>query len=273
MTGQGRTRPSPYHLVFGAESMDDTLFPPIAAEAEARDTPVHDPDRFVFLSSVGHLLTAIAGPPAEDAAQAPPDDAVAGTPVDGMAGDPAAAGEPDDDRSVAGEAFRQHGRLLFHAFHFWREGRHEVALEEGAVRRILDDDVVGDERALAPPAPAGYLRLPRNLVWASPAPGLRPEPADGFFWMLDENDAHRPVLHLLLALGVRPDRPGFSVVTASGVVESGRHWADMDARPGAADFATTLPGGELDRLYSLETTAELLKLASRCLLALGPDGG
>jgi hypothetical protein len=265
MTTHDRTHPSPYHLVFGAESMDDTLFPPIAAEAKARGNPIHDPDRFVFLSSVGHLLTAIAGPPDGDVAHAPPDEDVAHP--------PAAGGESADDRSAAGEAFRQHGRLLFHAFHFWREGRHEVALDEATVRRMLDEDVVGDERALAPPAPAGYLQLPRNLVWASPAPGLRPEPADGFFWMLDENDADRPVLHLLLALGVRPDRPGFSVVTASGVAESGRHWADTDARPGGDDFTTTLPGGELDRLYSLETTAELLKLASRCLLALGSDGG
>jgi hypothetical protein len=244
-----QTPPSPYQLVFGAQAMDDTLFPPIAAEAEARDNPLHDPDRFLFLSSVGHLLNAIVG-----------------TPTDGDDGD-------DGEGGRAGEAFRQHGRLVYHAFHFWREGKHEIELDQETVRRVLDQEVVADDRALSPPAAAGYLRLPRNLVWASPEPGARPEPADGIFWVLEPRDADGPALHLLLALGVRADRPGFSVVTATGVGESAPHWANVDARPGDVDFTTTLPGGELDRLYSVETTAELLKLASRCFLALDAHGG
>lgn len=246
MTGS-QTRPSPYHLAFGAEDMDDTLFPPIAEEAAARDMPLDDPDRFLFLTGVGRLLQAIAGSPDE--------------------GDDGGVGHG------AGEVLQQHGRLLFHAFHFWREGKCEVELDEETVRRVLDEDAVADDRALSPPARAGYLRLPRNLVWATPEPGLRPEPADGLFWMFNDTDADRPSLHLLLALGVRAGRPGFSVVTATGELESGPHWADVDGRPGGGDFTTTLPGGELDRLYSVETTAELLKLASRCLLALDRDGG
>jgi hypothetical protein len=243
-------RPDPYDMVFGVEAIDDRLFPPIAEEAGARGLPLADPDRFLFLTSVGHLLQAIAGPPEAQEE----DEAVAGG---------------------SGETMKQHGRLLFHAFHFWRAGKRVAELEAERLRRVLDRDSVAGDWTLAAPAEAGYLRLPRNLVWAAPAPGSRPEPADGFFWTLvqpatdaDDTDASgtaaAPALHLLMALGVRADRPGFSVVTASGVTDAEPHWADVDARPGGRDFHTTLPGGELDRLYSVETTAELLKLASLC---------
>lgn len=235
-----RDRPSPYHLVFGAESVDDTLFPPIAEEAAAREQPLDDPDRFLFLTSVGRLLQAIAG---------------------------------DPDQPDAGEAFKQHGRLLFHAFHHWRAGRVEVELGEDRLRALLDDPPTVGDWALTAPAPAGYLRLPRNLVWAAPGPGLRPEAADGIFWACFPGDDGPAALHLLMALGVRADRPGFSVVTASGVTDDEPHWADLDARPGGQDFATTLPGGELDRLYSIETAGELLRLASLCFHDLDQDRG
>jgi hypothetical protein len=72
---------------------------------------------------------------------------------------------------------------------------------------------------------------------------------------------------------VRADRPGFSVVSASGVTDDEPHWADLDARPDGQDFATTLPGGELDRLYSIETAGELLRLASLCFHQLDRDRG
>jgi hypothetical protein len=236
----GRGRTDPYHLVFGARSLDDTLFPPIAGEAKARDAPLDDPERFLFLTSVGRLLQAIAGDPAE--------------------------GGPG-----SGEALRQHGRLLYHAFHFWREGKKVLELEEAEVRRVLDKDhAPGDASAgsiLATPAPAGYARLPRNLIWAAADQGLQPEPADGFFWVHRRPEGEPAEIFVLAPLGVRHDRPGFTVVTAEGVAQDGRGWAHVQGRPGGVDFATTLPGGELDRLYSIETPTELLKLASLCFLA------
>lgn len=240
-------RQDPYTLVFGAESMDERLFPPIAEEAEARDQPLDEPDRFLFLSSVGKLLQAIAGSePYEQDAMA------------------------EEDRK---EALRQYGRLLFHAFHFWRERQTRVDLEEDRVRWLLEEVTsVGDWR-LRPPARAGYLRLPRNLVWASPAPDLQPEPVDGFFWMFAEPDDAPARLHVLLALGVRPDRAGFSVVPATGVLDDEPHWAAIDARPDGTDFETTLPGGELDELYSIGTAAEVLKLASLAFWELDPASG
>ena len=112
-----------------------------------------------------------------------------------------------------------------------------------------------------------------TLVWAAPAPNLRPEPADGFFWSWVEPDDEPPRLHVLLALGVRPDRAGFSVVPTTGILDREPHWAEVEGRPDGTDFETTLPGGELDRLYSVQTAAELLKLASLCFWELDPARG
>jgi hypothetical protein len=235
-------RIDPYDLVFGAESMDQRIFPPIAEEAEARGMPLDQPDRFLFLTSVGKLLQAIAGT------------------------EPYGGEELSDERKAA---LRHHGRLLFHAFHFWRGGGDRIELSEGDVRGLIDDPVAAGDWSLRPPASAGYLRLPRNLVWAAPGPGLTPEPADGFFWLFGEPEDEPARLHVLLVLGVRPDRPGFSVVSATGVLDTERHWVDVDGREDGRDFETDLPGGELDRLYSIETTAELLKLASRSFWHLG----
>jgi hypothetical protein len=229
-----RPRSAPYDLVFGVESIDDKLFPPIVEEAGARGVPLDDPDRFLFLTSVGRLLQAVAG----------------------------------ESETTAGESMKQHGRLLFHAVHFWREGKHVAQLAEDRLRTLLEGGVDVGDWALATPAPAGYHCLPRNRVWASPGPGLTPEPADGFFWV-DRPDG----LAVLLVLGVRPDRPGFSVVSAQGEAVgegggAGGHWARVVARPGGQDFASTIPGGELDGLHSVETPLELLKLASLCFWQL-----
>lgn len=231
-------RQDPYDLVFGAEAMDDRLFPPIAEEAEAREQPLDDPDRFLFLSSVGKLLHAIAG------------------------------GTED-----AEDAVKQYGRLLFHAFHFWRARKPTERLEEDTVRWLLDDVSSVGDWSLRPPASSGYLRLPRNLIWARPAPELRPEPVDGFFWTRVEPEDEPGRLHVLLVLGVRPDRAGFSVVPATGVLDDEPHWAELDARPDGDDFETTIPGGEMDELYSIETAAEVLKLASLCFWHIDPAVG
>ncbi len=241
-------RQDPYDLAFGAESMDERLFPPIAEEAEARDQPLADPDRFVFLSSVGKLLQAIAGSEPYEGGKSP----------------------TEEDR----EAVRQYGRLLFHAFHFWRGGKVRREVGEDRLRWLLDDVTTVGDWELRTPAGSGYLRLPRNLVWAAPAPGLPPEPVDGLFWMLARPDDGRAVrLHILLTLGVRSDRAGFSVIPATGVLDDERHWAEVQGRADGTDFETNLPGGEMDDLYSIETAAEALKLASLAFWELDPASG
>ena len=244
-TDAAQARLTPYELVFGAEAMDDRLFPPIAEEAEARGIPLDDPDRFLFLTSVGQLLRGIAGDPEE--APATPEAQEAAALAD-----------------EAGELMRQHGRLLYHAFHFWRAGRNLLVLDPAVARALVDEAPAVGEWTLTVPSRTGYLQLPRNLFWAAPAPGMRPEPADGFFWVYSDAGSAAAALQVLVALGLRPDRPGISVVPAEGVLDHVSHWASERGREEGEDFRSTMPGGELDRLYSLETATEVLKLASLC---------
>ena len=326
---ESEQRQNPYQLVFGAESIDDRLFPPIAEEAEARDQPLDDPDRFLFLSSVGQLLQAIAEPdpyqgrhvaegreedrppvaglegseptpggggrtgagPMESRRapgtepleprhpQAPEEASGGGRPTDTG---PAGLEEPDVGAQGSGggggtgpsdDALTQYGRLLYHAFHYWREQKPTRRVDEDGLRWLLDEVTSVGDWTLNTPTGSGYLQLPRNVVWAEPAPGLTPEPVDGFFWRYTEPEDEPAHLHVLLVLGVRPDRAGFSVVPATGVLDTERHWAEVDARPDGTDFETKLPGGDMDALYSVENAAEVLKLASLCFWKLDPAAG
>lgn len=244
-TDAAQPRLTPFELVFGAEEMDDRLFPPIAEEAEARGVPLDDADGFLFLTSVGQLLRGIAGDPEESA----------GTPE---------AQEAAELADEPGEIMRQYGRLLYHAFHFWRTGKNLLVLDAALARALIDGAPAIDDWTLTVPSRAGYLQLPRNLFWAAPAAGMRPEPADGFFWVYSDPADTAPSLQVLVALGLRPDRPGISVIPAEGVLDDVRHWAGARGRDEGEDFRSTMPGGELDRLYSLETATEVLKLASLC---------
>jgi len=236
-------RLTPYELVFGADAFEETLFPGIRDEAEERASDAADPDRFVFLTSVGKLLRMIAG-----SAEAPARTAEGAT----------GAGEVEE----AGAAVREHAQLLFHAYNFWARGRQLFLLEAEALNGVLAEaeDAASDRGELQAPSGTGYLQLPRHRVWARVAEIGQPEAVDGAFWTLSgSGGAVR--LDLLLVLGMRPDRAGFSVVPVGTVLEGGTaaDWM-KDARPGGNDFANTLPGGELEGLVSLETPAEALKL-------------
>lgn len=277
---EAEERQNPYELVFGSESVDDRLFLPIADEAEARGQPLDDPDRFLFLSSVGRLLQAIAG--GEDAGHdQPKSNGIEGTGAapgenaegpEGAVAPPASGPEPDADQDGRGaaEALKQYGRLLFHAFHYWRDGKPTRRIDEEGLRWLLEEVSTVGAWSLVAPAPSGYLQLPRNLVWARPAAGLTPEPVDGFFWTQIPGRDGPARLHVLLVLGIRPGRAGFSVIPATGVLDTEAHWAEIRARQEGADFETTLPGGEMDELFSIETPAEVLKLASLCFWKLDP---
>jgi hypothetical protein len=244
-------RLTPYELVFGAEMFEETLFPSIRDEVAEREQDPVDPERFVFLTSVGKLVRMIAG-------DAEPS-GVAGRSAEATE----RAAEAAEVRDAADTAVREHGHLLFHAYNFWANGRSLFLLEPGALARVLEGAVAMDAGELRAPRPAGYLQLPRHRVWAGAAVGRQPEAVDGLFWAMSPGAEDRaPRLDLLLVLGMRADRPGFSVVPVGTALEgTGRagDWAD-EARPGGRDFANTLPGGELEGLVSLETPAEALKL-------------
>ncbi len=165
-------------------------------------------------------------------------------------------------KGTGSEAVYPFGMLAYHAFHFVRAGRPVLLLEAELVRHLVEDTAGAGAPTL--PSEAGYAQLPQHLVWLS---GGRdgPESVDGFFWTRSPDG----VLHLLLAMGVRRDRPGLVVAPAPDAPWSDAGtWLDARIRAEGRDFATTLPGGELEELHSIETAGELFKLTARLMAYL-----
>lgn len=233
-------RRTPYELALPGDDFIDDHLEAIREEAEDRGSAVESPDALMLLGTAGRAHRALAPPDADPG------------------------------------ALPEYGALLFHAYHFWRTGGRVHLVSAGVARFAAEASAgapapagEGDRARL--PAEAGYLQLPRNLFWARAIEDGPAEAVDGFFW-----SAPAGTFHALLALGMRGDRPGLSVVPLpAGRLDDLDGWAAVDARPDGKDFESTLPGGEIDRLYSLETTGEGLKLVARLLAyaARAPGGG
>lgn len=218
------TRITPYELVFGPAVFEDEWFPRIAEEAEGRAVEAMDPGRFVMLGTTGQLLRRLRPETVN------PEDAVG-----------------------------FYGALAFHAFHFWRAGRTVHVIETEALRRTIAVRALG-EWAFDAPERAGYLELPRHLVWTHVDETAAPEPVEGIFWV---QSALR--LDLLICSGVREGRAGLGVIDVSAQLPAPPpgHWGNLDAREDAADFSNVLPGGDIESLLAIVTPAETLKLVSR----------
>lgn len=214
-------RVEPYRLAFLEPGLVERHFPAIAAAGQAGALDLRVPDIFLMLPETGELVHDLG-------AEGP----YGSAPL---------------------------GLLAFHAFRYWRAGEVQVSVAESELRTLLAAPGIGSW-SLRTPAEAGYVQLPRHLVWTPPDPDAA-EAVDGFFWSL-AGDASAP-LHLLLVEGLHPARAGFSVFEVSAPVPRAGHWADVQARDDGADFANLLPGGELRGLFGLTTAGELLKLASR----------
>jgi hypothetical protein len=222
-------RPTPYELFLEPASFEGVSMPLLREQAEARGA-----------TTMGELLALPAG----------------GALLRELV--------PDADATQHRDLVEQMGALLFHAFRYWLHERIVYRFSENATRALFDQSP--EEWAFIAPAPAGYVQLPRNMIWARPASDAQAEAADGFFWSapseFEGGSGQR--LDVLLALGVRADRPGLTVVPVS--IEPGIdpvQWADVRARPDGEDFANILPGGELKQYHALTTHAELLKLVVR----------
>lgn len=224
-------RLTPYEVVFGASVFEEEKFPGIREEAGERGVDPAESERFLMLGSVGRLLGRML---------------------------------PED---APGQTIEQYGRLLFQAFNFWRFDRQLFVLESAPARRLTERPPRIGEWEIVPPHPAGYLQLPRHLFWARTEEEANPEPVDGIFWtMVGEEDPMVPPfrrLDLVVAMGLRPDRPGLSVIDIGEDLTGGPgHWGDGDARPDGRDFGNILPGGELEALHAFVTPSEVLKLTS-----------
>jgi hypothetical protein len=227
-------RMTPYEVGIPGRAFADENFQAIREEAEARQVDLTDPGAFIMLGQVGRILRELQG----------------------------------EERGS--EALQLFADFLFHAFHFHGSGELVLLLETGTTRHLVGADE--EEGAWAEgawngelPADAGYLQLPRHLVWSHPDPEGPAEDLDGFFWTRSAGDS----LSLMAALGLRTDRPGLSVMPLPPVpLADAGTWPRSRAREEEPDFRTTLPGGELDELYSVVTAGEALKLVSRAFAYL-----
>ena len=228
-------RLTPYELSFPDLAFARGHFAAIREEAGARQTDLHDAAAFVMLAASGQALREIRG--------------------------------PDDDPAL----IRQYGSLLYHAFHFHAAGEPLWLVRVPALRALLGGapdapdapDAAGWVPALEPAA--GYAQLPQHMVWVRSSGDDPPESLDGFFWA--RSGAGR--FDLLLALGMRGDRPGLSVVPLADLpVADAAEWVTSAMREGGGDFASSLPGSELEGLYELRSGGEALKLAALVLRAL-----
>ncbi len=217
-------RLTPYELFLPGEGFADERFPLIRKEAETRGAGLNDPDGFGLLSEAGAVLREIRG-------------------------------EEDDPHLIS-----QFGALLFHAFHFWKEGYPLLFLETGVMRYLAETGPPEGTWTPVFPGRAGYVQLPHHLVWAPGGEGSPPESLDGFFWSAPDGES----LSLMVVMGMRKDRPGLAVVPLPPLpFASAGEWASMQVRPEGNDFSSSLPGAELERLYAMEAGAEALKLAMR----------
>lgn len=217
-------RVTPYEMALPGRAFAEERFELIREEAERRDADICDPGAFSMLEQAGRTIADI---------------------------------RIEDEDPVL---FVQYGVILFHAFHFWSAGEHLYLLGNEAAHQVARPGMpqVPADWAFTAPSEAGYVQLPHYLFWARPEAGGPAESLDGFFWVLTPADR----LHLMVASGMRADRPGLGVMPVPEIPgEDASHWAARTVRRQGDDFASTLPGGE--ELCSIETLGEVVKLAGR----------
>jgi len=216
-------RKSPYEVLFGAEGLTESRFAAVRDEAANAGVTTLRRDHFANLNRVRELLVDLVPDLAEPATL---------------------------DRYLL---------ILHHCYSFWEAGCRHFAFEQSAVRSVITapPDLFG--WLPRTPHPSLYLELPQNMFWAAVVEGEPPEPADGMFVNLRGGSTAAEGAEVLLVLGVRPDRPGFSVAELSADLTVARGISEPDA------FASDLPGAELAGLYSLQQPAEVVMLLLRLL--------
>lgn len=239
-------RVTPYELLFPAPDFADQRFPAVESEAAVRGTDLTNPAAFATCGAVQGILADL---------------------------------RPEDETPTPGAEPAQasaHAHLLYFAFQLWRTERAAevpdglaeptrpaVALLSRTTLRALpaaDPLTPGWEAELE--GRAGYLQLPQHMVWAEEPGAERPESVDGFFWSATGRDA----FHAAAVTGMRPGRPGYGFVPVPPQpLDSLSAWTASPAREDGPDFATDLPGAEIDGLLGIRTPAEVFKLLAFAL--------
>jgi hypothetical protein len=232
-------RLTPYELIL--EPLESEDFPAIRAEGEQRGSDVHRRDQFLLLGHAGATLDQMV---AEDA-------------------DP--------------ESLDEYGELLYQGFEFWSYGRRLYSFNDAVTAALTEPDYDIGEWIFAAP-PASYLQFPYQKLWARVAADAPYEPLDGVFAVaadtahLADSGVH---LRAQMVLGLRPDRPGVSLVSYRDDLDPLRV-ATRAARPWRAEdvpYANAIPGGERMGYRTLATTSELEALVIRAFhyLDTNPD--
>ena len=222
-------RLTPYELILEPLERDD--FPAIRAEGEQRGSDVHRRDQFLLLGHAGAALDEMV---AEDA-------------------DPASLDE--------------YGELLYLGFQFWSYGRRTYYLDDAVTSQITEPAYqIGDWIFAGPPA--CYLQFPYQKLWARVSADAPYEPLDGVFALAAETEqragsgAH---LRVQMVLGLRPDRPGVSLVSYRDDLDPAKvaKRAEHPWRAEGVAYANAIPGGERKGYRTLATTSELEALVIR----------
>lgn len=168
---------------------------------------------------------------------------------------------------AGGAALVQYGRLVYHAVHFSDPGRRVLLVSTGLARELTSGSWTGPAPTL--PGASGYVQLPRHLFWLGSAGQGAAEPVDGWFWTTSVTGD----LHVLVIAGLREDRGGFvAVPVPEAPWTDAAEWSLARVRPDGGDFRSTLPGGELGELCSIEMAGEVLKLTARLFGYLAVEG-
>jgi len=216
-------RRTPWELAFAAAEGAEALPAAVRSEATRRGVETTDPHAFLTLECVTRFVRDVRGP------------------------------------AVQGAALVEYGRLVYHAVHFADPGRSVLLVPTGVARALTSANWTGPAPRL--PAPSGYVQLPRHLFWIRPrGEGGVAEPVDGWFWTASLTGD----LHVLVIAGLREDRDGIvAVPVPEAPWAHAAEWSRARVRPDGGDFRSTLPGGELGELCSLDLAGEVLKLTAR----------
>jgi hypothetical protein len=224
-------RLTPYELIL--ESLERDEFPAIRAEGEQRGVDVHRRDQFLLLGHAGAALDEMV---AENA-------------------DP--------------ESLDEYGELLYQGFEFWSYGRRLYSIDGPIAMLLTEPEYDLSDWIFAAP-PACYLQFPYQKLWARVSAEAPYEPLDGMFVVAanTEERADSGVhLRVQMVLGLRPDRPGVSLVSYRDDLDPAKV-AARASRPWRAEgpaYSNAIPGGERMGYRTLATTSELEALVVRTL--------
>lgn len=159
---------------------------------------------------------------------------------------------PDDG---LGDAVDDFVAFVHAAFSFWHGGERTTALGEPGLRELIANSRGDRPSAVAVRRSpfASYVQIAPRILWSQVESSEIHEPVDGWF-AIPEGDA----LRVVACLGLHPERPGLSVLTATGPAPQALHRDD-----GTAPFAPAMEGGAAAGLHSVADADELLWLAWR----------